>query len=505
MDHLHQLSPRRLTRAFCAFILGILLAAFTLPVFADYPASRYHWVRGCSGVQRLNDPEAACRDVVNDHSETCWHSSGQENYTYSHVADGRCYATRLNGTLANMYMDVGEQFCPYGGSYRGGGICSGDPVCPAGQVYDPNANKCAQQACALGQVRNTITQQCQPPCHGAGTSGGSDYVSPYTIQPKTICRDGCELNVGGGTTIPNSSGTDWYMVTGLTHTGEFCTGAIDANGDGTGYDSHDEPTDLPPVSVTPDTDPPRCEAGKCPGTINGQYQCMPCKDVATPEKPVTQYDTKTETQTTGTPPDRTTTSTTTQTKATHDGSGTVTTSTTSTKTTTGPDGNGGTTTTTETSNEEKKEPQESFCKENPTSAFCKEGKWSGTCESEFQCDGDAVQCATAKAAWGAYCLDKKYEETQAGNLAAAILSGNDPDAENNPLNPENIDDIDIAARAAVAPRQLSESCIPDQSFVVAGATFTLDTSKFCELMSICGNILVALASIAAFRIVGGTS
>src|SRR5690606_10865770 len=37
-----------------------------------------------------------------------------------------------------------------------------------------------------------------------------------------------------------------------------------------------------------------------------------------------------------------------------------------------------------------------FCEENPNSPQCKESSFGGSCQANFACDGDAIQCAIAK-------------------------------------------------------------------------------------------------------------
>lgn len=224
--------------------------------------------------------------------------------------------------------------------------------------------------------------------------------------------------------------------------------------------------------------------------------CVACSSVATPEKPVTQYDKKTETTTTGTPPNQTTETKTTETKATHDGSGTVTTTTTTSTTKT--DGNG--TSTTEQSKTEKKEPQESFCKDNPTSAFCKEGKWGGSCGG-FTCDGDAVQCAIAKEIYQRNCegvASNKYTD-----LSDAAEAGTDTGA-NYVQGQKDAPGLDVQAKfnQSVQASPIAASCPSSRSVALPGGnSLEISFEKPCEYASVLGRFVEAFAYLFAALIV----
>lgn len=493
MDHLQLLSPQRLARALGAFLIPLLLALLAAPALADYPATATYRVDQCSAYPGAT-PEAACRAAIAA-QPSCWSNS---SYVYHSNTQTQCKNVNPSNGDINTRAIYATYTCPYGGSMGANDTCTGTPQCPAGQQYNPTTNTCAVPDCAPGQVRNTITQQCQPPCHAAGTAGGSAYVSPYTTLPKAICRDGCKLNVGGtGHQIPWSNGTTLHVVNGLVHTSEFCSGDINGGAEGNGEDeSYDGPEDLDPISVTPDDDPPRCGAGQCPGTVNGVMVCVSCTDVATPEKPVTQYDKKTETTTTGTPPNQTTETKSTETKSTHDGSGTVTSTTTTSTTKT--DANG--TTTKEEGKTEKKESQESFCKENPTVAFCKNGKWGGGCDA-FTCEGDAVQCAIAKEIHQRNCDATKSnpytdmtDAAQAGTDNASTYIQVQKDAAALDVNARFSQSLDASPIAASCPASRSVA-------LPGGNSLEISFEKPCEIAGWLGHFVQAFAYLFAALIV----
>lgn len=473
MDHLQLLSPQRLARALGAFLASLLLTLASAPALA-------------AGEVYSNNTSALTFGSLD---EACQYGGVQYGYC------GAVYAGFSNGVHrwdCRTKPWAGDPTCF---AIRQAMLSSG---CASPNVLDPATGICNPPACAEGQVRNSITNECQPPCHAAGTAGGSAYVSPYTTLPKSICRDGCKLNVGGtGHEIPWSNGTTLHVVNGLVHTGEFCSGDINGEGEGNGEDeSYDGPEDLDPIAVTPDEDPPRCGAGQCPGEVNGVYTCVSCTDIASPEKPVTTYDRKTETTTTGTPPNQTTETKTTDTKATHDGSGTVTSTTTTSTTKT--DANG--TTTKEEGKTEKKESQESFCKENPTVAFCKNGKWGGGCDA-FTCEGDAVQCAIAREIHQRNCEAAKSnaytdmtDAAQAGtdNASTYIQAQKDAAA------------LDVNARfsQSLDPSPIAASCPSSRSVSLPGGnSLEISFEKPCEIAGWLGHFVQAFAYLFAALIV----
>ncbi len=494
MDHLQLLSPPRLARALGAFFIALFLTSLSLPVLADYQA----YMRDTrSPPVTPTTPLQVCGRYLS--SQPTY--SGVVSASYAASTGVSCVFSKATGggTTTGAVLQIDFQ-CPHGGQLTAVGngwpMCVGGS-CPAGTVFNEQTGSCGIPDCAPGQVRNTITQQCQPPCHAAGTAGGSAYVSPYTQYPPSICRDGCKLNSGEGRTIPWSNGTTLYMVSGLVHTGEFCSGDINGDGPGNGEtESYDSPSDLPPISVTPESDPPKCGPGKCPGEFNGVHMCVSCTDIASPEKPVTTYDRKTEKTTTGTPPNQTTETKTTDTKSTHDGSGTVTTTTTTSTTKT--DANG--TTTTEEDKTEKKESQESFCKENPTVAFCKNGKWGGGCDA-FTCEGDAVQCAIAREIHQRNCDATKSnpytdmtDAAQAGTDNASTYIQAQKDAAALDVNARFSQSLDASPIAASCPASRSVA-------LPGGNSLEISFEKPCEIAGWLGHFVQAFAYLFAALIV----
>lgn len=498
MDHLQLLSPQRFARALSAFLLSFLLTVFSLPVFADYGAT-IRW-RNYNTLDTYTDIQVACAVSSGGWPQLppVGPSISGSSYSYSCMVMDSVSGPRSSGGV------VRNLSCPLGGSVITSTqvsetpMCSGTPQCPSGQQYNATTNACEEAVCPSGQVRNPFSQQCQPPCHAAGTAGGSAYVSPWTDLPRAICRDGCKLNVGGtGHHIPWSNGTTLHVVNGLVHTGEFCSGDINGEGEGNGEDeTYEGPDDPDPIKVTPEDDPPRCGPGQCPGEFNGVHMCVSCTDIASPEKPVTTYDRKTETTTTGTPPNQTTETKTTDTKATHDGSGTVTSTTTTSTTKT--DANG--TTTKEEGKTEKKESQESFCKENPTVAFCKNGKWGGGCDA-FTCEGDAVQCAIAREIHQRNCEAAKSNAYT--DMTDAAQAGTD-NASTYIQTQKDAAALDVNARfsQSLDPSPIAASCPSSRSVALPGGnSLEISFEKPCEIAGWLGHFVQAFAYLFAALIV----
>jgi len=171
---------------------------------------------------------------------------------------------------------------------------------------------------------------------------------------------------------------------------------------------------------------------------------------------------------------------------------------TTTTSTTKTDANG--TTTTEEGKTEKKESQESFCKENPTVAFCKNGKWGGGCDA-FTCEGDAVQCAIAREIHQRNCEAAKSnpytdmtDAAQAGtdNASTYIQAQKDAAA------------LDVNARfsQSLDPSPIAASCPSSRSVALPGGnSLEISFEKPCEIAGWLGHFVQAFAYLFAALIV----
>lgn len=166
------------------------------------------------------------------------------------------------------------------------------------------------------------------------------------------------------------------------------------------------------------------------------------------------------------------------------------------KTTTCPDG---TTTVEPGANPQDGDP---YCKSNPTDPQCAKNSFAGTCtqsQSSEQCDGDSVTCAIARAAYETAC------ELQSSNTLSAIgesaASGSDPKASQFPTAEGNVTQIGVTSLDQSS--FLSGSCPADQAVSLPFATsLTIPWSRVCAPLQWLGFAVVAVALMAAARIVG---
>ncbi|WP_382160380.1 hypothetical protein [Hydrogenophaga sp. ANAO-22] len=224
----------------------------------------------------------------------------------------------------------------------------------------------------------------------------------------------------------------------------------------------------------------------CPGTINGVAVNVPCSS---------------------------TTSGTTTTNTTNDGAGTTTqkseskattcnaagscTTTTTTTTTV----NGGTpTTSTSTTTQGKGQ----FCAGNPGSKECGAGDGSsfgGSCQASFQCTGDAVQCATAKAVNDQLCEFKEVFDMDPAIKAYAegVMAGTeDPNPRDNPTV-VNLGTFDQS-------NPLSSACPADIPVNLRFFSTVIPLSEHCGSLQMLGNMLVIFSLLGAtiFVLRGGS-
>ncbi|MEK8084887.1 hypothetical protein WNB94_00590 [Aquabacterium sp. A3] len=278
-----------------------------------------------------------------------------------------------------------------------------------------------------------------------------------------VCTLGCKYEAGFDT----RGGGSYFLV----NTGQAC--------DGSETESRENPEDQP----NPEADQ-QCQKGTCRarGEINGTPvdKCVPCNTVTT------GTDKTGTTETTNENGETTTTSTagTQSTSQTTCTGGTCTTTTTTTTT----NDDGDEVTTTETTEQDKG----SFCEENPNSQLCKTTAWGGAC-GNYSCDGDAVQCAQARAAAELLCkFDTPADSAQVATAQQAIagtLSGSTPDVISGAVGDFN------------TTNPYTASCPGDIEVNVGGvATFTIPISTACPYIELIGWMLVAGATLAGARI-----
>lgn len=401
-----------------------------------------------------------CRsDQTRDGSGVCTCPTGKTE------AGGQCITICPAGTHPHM-PDNGQCFLDCIGDQRmssdGSCVCSADngsvqkftTNTPAGSSWGGNGcnNGCSVQAgfsacfglsppyTCYGNVRKTGTA-----C-GSNTSSGLPPI-PVTFQPPNLPP-------------ADTSGT---------------------NKDGTAPDPLNSPDNA--------KDPVKCaQAGGSWGTFNNVGKCL-MPDATTPVTKVTTS------STTKTNPDNSTTTTTTTTTATNSGPSTETQVSSSTTTTT-KDSNGNVTGTVVVGSVGGKG---SFCSENPNSPICKNGTFGGSCDTGFTCDGDPVQCATAKASWEHRCQMKWSETDNALSQLVTDAATTKTADEDKALNKDGSNDIDLWQKFQENKKDyltFTKSCPASAEFSYNGHTYTFDLAPVCQL----GLLVSILLRIAAYMV-----
>lgn len=347
--------------------------------------------------------------------------------------------------------------CDYGvtGTDISNGVLSGSTCnCPAGKYPTQAGTACFG---AIGAACELLT-------------GKPVYLSgPGKVGPGAAACDGgtsCAAVFTGFTVnVKNNATGQWSTAGDGTYTGATCT---------PGPNTDFETTNCPGGTV---------------GEINGTTVCVPYD----PNRNViesTRSTTSTGSVTTSTPGGGTTTTTTTDatTKTTSCSGGTCTTTTTSTRV------NADGTTTTEKKTESQ--PKDDFCRDNPRNPACKDSSFSGSCNTSFACDGDAVQCAVARATNQSYCeMTKTSPESElygSSKTNSGIQTGNLPGNGSFGIGPGSFNSSDAIGGAA---------CIADRTITVVGVSVTLPFTKVCPWLQTLKTILLSIAYLLAATIV----
>lgn len=305
-----------------------------------------------------------------------------------------------------------------------------------------------------------------PSCEGGATLGDGSSKWYWKGKGSTTCQQGC-LYIADQFAYDKNSGysVGWGRLNGL---GAPCTvGQESVSG-------------TPPENKPPNT----CEAGKCPGTVNGVAVCVKCGSGGSVEK---KTETTTKDSGDGGQSDQTTTKT--EKKTTCEDGKCVTETTTTTTSSSGG-------TKSETAKEEQS--QDSFCSKNPDHALCKEQKseFSGGCASGFRCEGDAVQCAMAREQHERMCqlLDNETDLSKIGNRIGT--GQDDQDTKNRLGNGDSPIDISTGF-ASARPVGPTSGCPAD----VSVGQWTIPFSRMCPHLDTLGNALVGLAYLVGALIV----
>lgn len=362
------------------------------------------------------------------------------------------------------WMDCNATRSDDGSVITRGQVYKATIICPPDQELDLDEKKCVP------------TNNCPPPGTVEG-DGSNAYESNGSGGGGIVCIGNCTWR-GGGVVPRVCANGKCYTFGPFTSVGAKC------NGD----DQQSPPTDS------------KCVAkGQCPGTVNGVTVCVPCSNTSS----------EGGTTTTTTDPSGNQTQETKTRKTTCEGS-TCTTTTTTTTTggggggSSGGGGTGGTSpqTTTETTTE----PKDSYCAKNPKVTECKlddedKSSWNGTCGTAFVCDGDAVQCAQARAGWEAACA-LQTDQSNSIVLKANTALGQEGLGENDPREASSV----FSLSSYIGNRSYGPdggACISDYSFEYGGKSINVPFSKYCSVLSGLGYAGNAITMIIAMGIVFG--
>jgi len=315
------------------------------------------------------------------------------------------------------------------------------------------------------------------------------------------------------------------MVCRKDAAGSYCMWMVKRTGDKysgpdspgiAGSDAPEVPAD-PPVKSPPIESPPKADdppgKGPCPaGTVHAGMSLsgipMCIGTGTTPPAKPPQPKIETEKNETGTDGSTTNTKTVTTTNA--DGSTTKTVTVTVTK----PDGTkevSGTANTSATptgaAGKADRPPEDDkydLCKTNPNLAVCRESSVTGTC-GQVQCIGDAIQCATLRAAAAMECKQRTDEDAVKAlpqtTLGNQILSGADP-------MKAQIDTAMKGTEVDLSNPGLDQtaflgggSCLANKTFSVMGRSVSVEFGQLCSNIQPLRGVIMACAFILAYMIV----
>ena len=456
----------RVIRSIVAFFIGVALVAWPM-------LSRAETISATASGYLFSDP-------------TYWPTPS----SVAVFSEGYCKAYLAAKYSNRVYTGYGRdeywlrtshiQYCYYtengvGGSVMSDGVTvTGGYVCPENQNWTLTGSTCTRPDCLATETRQG-DGTCKSNCI-VGVSAGSSssvYTSSVKVSGNTLCVAGC--TVTADTCASGATG------------GSACLGPFVETG-----------TSCVPASTTkeatPDTPEYKCaKTGQCSGTVNGVAVCVPCQ-TSTSKSTSSDKKTQTDKNPDGSSSGSGSSSSTDESTTCENGVCTTKKKT----TTTNPDGSSSVVET------EEQKPQTDFCKENANLAICKEGSFSGSCAAGAapSCTGDAVQCAQAEAAWKIQCDLSTEPDSEAFKLGKTLSSGG-ADPNGNPLSAENTKEISVSGIVsdAIGERSLSSQCISSPSFSVAGRSYTLDVTQFCQFASIIGYLMVAASSVIAIRMV----
>lgn len=494
---------RRLLRACCAFLVGVS-AVFAAPAWAAAPVKVFSYVSytgtGTTTAWFATTIAQSCSQTMAAYDQDV---NGQKGWR--HYCVNTNYATAYDWKRV-CETRVGSSPCTLGAVVTGTNYPQSKMWCPATNTA-PDTSKPLDQQCS-----EPPPPSCTKGQTGTGTwydSTGENYAAGDTT---VITTGGCVNNCSVKMVkfykcyqIP-STGKN-YCTYGWESTGGTCSAGSGSPAPESPAPSSDGATrkDLPPSNAPPGS---KCPEGSVQGGVSADGVPI-CIGTGSDPKNAPPPQPKVQTEKTEATPDggSKTTNTTTTTNA--DGSTTTVTMT----TTTAPDGTKTVTvdknTTVNSSggagkdDSQREDEKYDLCKQNPMLTICRNSSVAGTC-GQITCQGDAIQCATLRAAATMECKQRedeaKIKAMPSTGLGESILGGTDP-------MKEAIDgalkgtEVDMSQPALDDSGFVAAQCLPDRSFVVAGRTIEVKFSKWCGVIEPLKYAVVACAWIVAYSIV----
>jgi len=443
-------------------IVALFLSLFCFNVFAAY----YDVINGKAGAYSLSESESKFSNYLRANY------SGYSLYAVSFIQVGSdLYEYRFKACRPSYpYYDSSVDKCSNSAPSCDGVLVKdnyGAYVCELPQEPDSCeslAEKCETLSGSLKviDIKKSVDYRPFKTCTPAGLVPG--------------CSKGCAIQSSGlGTYYKDQSGNSYFQGQG-TVLAETCLPVVDGNGE----PPKEADNPLPPSE--PDEKP--CKPGEYQGTVNGTKVCLPAKSSETLVK-----------QETAENADGSKTETNVSVKC-EGGKCTV------TETATNKDSSGATT---GTASKDSVMSQSNFCALNPGSEVCKSAKsdgedgeddkstFTGSCDSNFKCEGDSVQCAIALEQHRTSCklFDESNPYWQAFKDAEA---GNSTGVE--PTT------VDLASHVTVDSVIGAGACPADVEVIVFNQTIPFPLSKFCPYFDTMGMLIMLGAAIGCLRILG---
>lgn len=478
-----------MNKLFLTLFIGLFLGVVGFSSAAVTPDSFYQKAAGSQAFTSKTDYDAVCRAYVTAQSSTFVYG-GSTLIAQGYGSDRfTCYYGPNAANPRILSANGGYYQCPAATPYinESTGSCSGTQIDP-----------CADTNPMIRKFYYTAKGSYITPDHF-----GSCEIAPASM---LVCRS-------------DTVGT--YCMWEVRRTGRLWSGTdVTGNGGSPAASNNEVKTDPQTTSPTirnPTSKPDICPTCvPCPGgsvqagiDVDGVPLCVgtgtnppdPVKSPTTTTKPATSSTDQSGTTTTlqdvlQQNADGSTTTTTTTTTVKADGTKTITVNAVTSNT---PTGNAGKTDTPSAD-------QANLCKQNPGLTICQTSSVAGTC-GEITCKGDAIQCATLRAAAAMQCKQKKDDDdlkaSPLNTLGAAAAAGNDP------LK----DSLPTATKASVVTMPTIEaggwlgsgSFFKDKVIALPGGQqLVLPLSQAADVMIALRYVTMIVCSMASFAIIRQT-